>query len=72
MGSFINDGLVLSIQDILTESTLSFVAQDYDIMRTLDTRGPEAIPAMSRAVTASTLLTGPVSAARRARRGLPF
>lgn len=69
---FINDGLVLSIQDMITESTINFVAQDMDIMRTLDTRGPLNIPAISRAVSVSSLLTGPVAAARRARRGLPF
>lgn len=69
---FINDGIVLSIQDMLTEDTVSFVAQDIDIMRTLDTRGVLNIPAMSRAVTVSSFLTGPVAAARKARRGLPF
>ncbi len=69
---FLNDGMVLSIQDMLTENTLNFVAQDIDIMRSLDTRGILKIPAISRAVTVSSFLTGPVAAARRARRGLPF
>jgi hypothetical protein len=69
---FINDGTVLSIQDLITETTISFVAQDIDIMRTLDTRGVLNIPAISRAVTVSSFLTSPVAAARRARRGLPF
>tara|TARA_Y100001973_G_C5182838_1_gene325950 strand:+ start:243 stop:1139 length:897 start_codon:yes stop_codon:yes gene_type:complete len=69
---FINDGVVLSIQDLMTESTISFVAQDIDLMRTLDTRGVKNIPAMSRNATASSLLGGDMSRMRRIRRGLPF
>lgn len=69
---FLNDGTVLSIQDLITENTINFVAQDIDLFRTLDTRGVLKLPAISRAVTVSSFLTGPVAAARRARRGLPF
>jgi hypothetical protein len=69
---FINDGMVMSIQNILTESTLNFVAQDIDIMRTMDTRGALNIPAMDRHVTVSGLLSSPMAAARRMRRGMPF
>ncbi len=69
---FINDGMVMSIQNIVTESTLTFVAQDIDIMRTLDTKGIANIPAFSRSQTVSEELKGPVAALRRVRRGLPF
>lgn len=69
---FINDGQVMSIQDILTENTLSFVAFDYDPMRTLDTRGLLNMPAIDRIATVTSLLSSPVASARRARRSLPF
>jgi len=69
---FLNDGMVMSIQDMLTENTLSFVAQDIDIMRTLDTRGVDNIPALDRQVTVSSFMTSPAALARRQRRGLPF
>ena len=69
---FVNDGAVMSIQDILTEDTLSFVAQDIDIMRTLDTRGVLNIKAIDRQVTVSSFLNTNVAAARKQRRGLPF
>ncbi len=35
---FLNEGMVLSIQDILTESTFNFVARDFDPMRAVDQR----------------------------------
>lgn len=69
---FVNDGGVMSIQDILTEQNLTWVAQDIDIMRTLDTRGKLKIPAFSRAVTASKFTTSALGLARRARRASPF
>jgi len=34
----VNEGLVLSIQDIITENTMQFVAMDYDVMRPLGER----------------------------------
>lgn len=69
---FINDGVVFSINDNQTEISINFVAQDVDLLRTLDTRGALQIPAFSRAVTASSFLTTDAARLRRARRGSPF
>jgi len=69
---FINDGNVMSIQDILTESTLSFVATDIDIMRSLNTRGAVNIAAIDRVKTVSSFVKVNKIIERRISRNSPF
>lgn len=69
---FINDGAVLSVQDILTENTSTFVCQDIDIMRTFDTKGVLKIPAFDRAKTASSQMSANYMIARSLMRRSAF
>lgn len=69
---FLNDGQVISVQDLITEVTMSFVAMDIDVMRTMDTRGILKIPAINRKASASDLLTSRDYMMRKIRRTSPF
>lgn len=69
---FINDGGVISVQDILTENTCTYVARDIDIMRSLGTRGILKIPAFDRNVTASKYLSSNYMQARASFRRSAF
>jgi len=62
----------MSIQDILTESTLSFVATDIDIMRSLNTRGAVNIAAIDRVKTVSSFVKVNKIIERRISRNSPF
>jgi len=69
---FLSEGQVASVQNTITELTVNFVAQDFDPMRTMDTRGSHKIKAIDRKVTVSELLRSKESMARRIRRHYPF
>lgn len=69
---FMNDGCVLSVQDILTENTVTWVAQDFDPLTSLSTGGKGIGTQFYGARTVTDILNGGFMEARRQARLRPW
>ncbi len=69
---FMNDGCVLSVQDILSENTVTWVAQDFDPLTSLSTGGKGIGTQFYGARTVTDILNGGFMEARRQARLRPW